>query len=295
MQYLHDLLTMMQAYPTVFYIYVVILGLLVGSFLNVVIYRLPVMMENNFKDEFQEYFHPEQPLPKRERFNLMVPRSRCPNCGHKITAWENIPVLSYIFLRGKCSGCGQPISLRYPLVEAFTGLMTFIVAWKFGPTAAGAGAIVLTWGLIAIAGIDFDKMLIPDEIIYPLLWLGLLFNWQDVFVSLDLAVLGAAAGYLILWGIYWGFKLLTGKEGMGYGDFKLTACLGAWLGIKMLPAIIFTSALAGAVIGGIYLLCTYKRGSRPIPFGPYIATAGFIVLLYGNEINSWYLNLIMGY
>lgn len=295
MHFLNELLVQMQAYPIVFYIYVTILGLLVGSFLNVVIYRLPIMMEKSYQDEYQEYFYPDKELPKRERFNLMVPRSHCPNCGHKITALENIPIISYLFLRGKCSGCGQKISLRYPSVEAFTGFMSFLMAYHFGPTLACFGAVILVWGLIAISGIDFDKMLIPDELIYPLLWLGLLLNIKDTFVPLTDAVLGATCGYLILWGIYWGFKLLTGKEGMGYGDFKLMATLGAWFGIKMIPTLIFTSALAGAIIGGIYILVTYKRGSRPIPFGPYIAAAGIIVLLYGSQINEWYLNIVMGY
>ncbi len=294
MEYFNGFLESMRLMPWLFYTYVTIIGLMIGSFLNVVIYRLPVMMERAFKDEYQEYFHPDEPLEKRDRFNLMVPRSRCPNCGHHISAWENIPVISYLILRGKCHGCGQPISMRYPIVETFTGVMSLIVAIHFGPTYQVLGALILTWCLIALSGIDYDKMLLPDEIVLPLLWLGILFNMCDKgFTGLENSVIGAVAGYMILWSIYWGFKLLTGKEGMGYGDFKLTACLGAWLGWQMLGTIILGSALVGAILGIIIMIFQNKGKSKPIPFGPYIAIAGFVTMLYGSEINKWYLALLL--
>lgn len=294
MSYLTDLLTTLHNLPWLFYTYVTIFGLMVGSFLNVVIYRLPVMMERQYEDDYNEYFHPDKEPIKRDKFNLMTPRSRCPNCGHKITAWENIPVISWLCLRGKCSGCKQPISIRYPLVEAFTALVSFVVAYHFGPTTQMIGALILTWSLVALAGIDYDKMLLPDEIVLPLLWIGILFNVSETYVPLTQSIYGAVAGYLILWSFYWVFKLITGKEGMGYGDFKLTACLGAWFGLKMLPAIIMGSACFGAVIGITYMICTRNKASKPIPFGPYIAMAGYAVMLYGQEINNWYLKVIMG-
>lgn len=292
MSFLQSIVQAFQDSPFFFLTYVTVIGFLVGSFLNVVIYRLPVMMENAFKDEYQEYFHPDEEIPERPKFNLVVPRSRCPNCGHKISAWENIPVISYLILKGRCHGCGQHISLRYPMVETFTGLMSLLVAWHFGPTVQVIGALLMTWSLIAISGIDFDKMLIPDEIVQPLLWIGILFNMFNTYVTLTDAVYGAVAGYMCLWLFYWTFKLATGKEGMGYGDFKLTACLGAWFGYQMLPAIIFGSALVGAVIGGLLMFINRHKESQPFAFGPYIAIMGFIVMLWGNEINGFYLNLL---
>ena len=293
MNFFTNVIYAMQEYPWFFYTCMTIVGLMVGSFLNVVIYRLPIMMERNFKEEYEEYFHPETEHPKREKFNLMVPASHCPKCNHKISAWENIPLLSYIILRGKCHKCGLPISMRYPLVEGFTALMTFIAAFHFGPSVAALGAILLTWCLIAISGIDFDKMLIPDEIVLPLIWIGLLFNIAGTYTDLASAVIGAIAGYMILWCFYWGFKLCTGKEGMGYGDFKLTACFGAWLGYKMLGIVIIGSALVGAFIGITAMLVKNKGKSKPIPFGPYIALAGFIGMLYGEKINDWYIQFVM--
>lgn len=292
MNFFQDIIQGFYDCPAFFLIYVTVIGFLVGSFLNVVIYRLPIMMENSFKDEYQEYFYPEQELPERPRFNLIVPRSRCPNCGHKISAWENIPVISYLILRGKCKGCGEHISLRYPLVETFTGLMTLLVAWHFGPSVQVIGALLMTWSLIAVSGIDFDKMLIPDEIVQPLLWIGILFNLCSTYVPVADAIYGTVAGYMTLWLFYWGFKLLTGKEGMGYGDFKLTACLGAWFGYQMLPAIIFGSAIVGAIIGGTIMFINRNKESKPFAFGPYIAIMGFIVMLWGEQINNFYIEMI---
>ncbi|MGN1394684.1 MAG: prepilin peptidase [Succinivibrionaceae bacterium] len=293
MNFIFEVLNNLYQIPWLFYTYITIFGIMVGSFLNVVIYRLPVMMENAYKDEYQEYFHPEQEIEKRPTFNLITPRSRCPHCGHKITAWENIPIVSYLFLGGKCKGCKKPISMRYPLVEAFTGVLSFIIAIHFGPSLSMIGALLLTWSLIAISGIDFDKMLIPDEIVFPLLWLGILLNIKETYCTLEYSVYGAVLGYLIPWTFYWIFKLTTKKEGMGYGDFKLFACIGAWFGIKYIPTLIIGSAFIGAVIGIIWIICTRNKTSKQIPFGPYIAVAGFFIMLYGNEINQWYLKMIL--
>jgi len=293
MNFFTDIIHIMEQTPWFFYICITTVGLMVGSFLNVVIYRLPIMMERNFEEEYQDYFHPESEQPKKEKFNLMVPASHCPKCNHKISAWENIPILSYLILRGKCHKCGLPISMRYPIIEGFTAIMTFITAYHFGPSVAALGAVLLTWCLIAISGIDFDKMLIPDEIVLPLIWIGLLFNINGTYTDLTSAVIGAILGYMILWCFYWGFKLCTGKEGMGYGDFKLTACFGAWLGYKMLGIVIIGSALVGAIVGFMTMAKTNNGKSKPIPFGPYIALAGFVGMLYGKNINEWYIEFII--
>jgi leader peptidase (prepilin peptidase)/N-methyltransferase len=257
-------------------------GLLVGSFLNVVIYRIPKMMQR----ESDNYVASEsgKELPHTDRFNLMVPRSCCPHCGHQITALENIPVISYLFLRGKCISCKAPISVRYPLVELLTGALSGLLIWKFGSGLMGLSTLLFLFLLIAMTFIDADTQLLPDDLTFPLLWAGLLVNLDGTFVPLRDAVIGAAAGYLVLWAIYWLFKLATGKEGMGYGDFKLLAALGAWLGWTMLPTIILLSSVVGAVVG-IYLIIFTKRGrNNPIPFGPYLAAAGLIALLYGTPI-----------
>jgi leader peptidase (prepilin peptidase)/N-methyltransferase len=257
-------------------------GLLIGSFLNVVIHRLPIMMQR----ESDNYVASEsgQPLPHTDKYNLVVPRSACPHCGHQITALENIPVLSYLVLRGKCSQCKAPISPRYPLVEAVTGLLSFVLVWHFGSGWAGLSSLFFLYCLVAMTAIDVDTQLLPDDLTYPLLWAGLLVNLNGTFVPLHEAVIGAACGYLALWSIYWLFKLATGKEGMGYGDFKLLAALGAWLGWSMLPTIILLSSVAGAVIG-IVLIVVAKRGrDKPMPFGPYLALAGLIALLYGAPL-----------
>jgi len=261
------------------------LGLCIGSFLNVVIYRLPVMMERKWNAECCELLH--QPNTITDKFNLSTPASRCPKCGHKIRAWENIPVFSGLFLKGKCSNCKTPISLRYPLVELATGLLSLAVFLIFGPTAKMLSALMLTWAVIALTMIDFDTQLLPDDITLPLVWAGLLVNMKGLWVPLDQAVLGAAFGYLSLWSIYWLFKLVTGKEGMGYGDFKLLAALGAWLGPSQLPLIILLSSCVGAVIGGVY--AAIRKESAPFAFGPYLAIAGLIAMFSGPEIVSWYL------
>lgn len=264
-----------------------IFGLLIGSFLNVVIYRIPKMMQR----ESDNYVAHEsgKPLPHTDRYNLMVPRSACPHCGHRITAVENIPVLSYLVLRGRCSECKTPISARYPIIELLTGALSAFLVWRFGSGLAGVATLLFAWLLIAMTFIDADTQLLPDDLTLPLLWLGLLINLESTFVPLGDAVIGAAAGYLSLWGVYWLFKLATGKEGMGYGDFKLLAALGAWLGWKMLPVIILLSSVVGAAVG-ISLILFAKRGrDNPIPFGPYLAAAGVIALLFGKQLAQTYL------
>ncbi|RJF97742.1 prepilin peptidase [Noviherbaspirillum saxi] len=268
-------------------VFVGILGLLIGSFLNVVIHRLPKMMQR----ESDNYVAHEsgKPLPHTDRYNLMVPRSCCPHCGHKIGALENIPVLSYLALRGKCIQCKAPISPRYPIVEALTGALSAFLVWRFGSGAAGLATLLFAWLLIAMTFIDADTQLLPDDLTLPLLWCGLLINLNGVFVPLDEAVIGAVAGYLSLWSVYWLFKLVTGKEGMGYGDFKLLAALGAWLGWKMLPIIILLSSLVGAVVGIALIVFARHGRNNPIPFGPYLAAAGVIALLYGKSLAQAYL------
>lgn len=264
---------------------VFILGLCLGSFLNVVIYRLPVMMERRWRSECCELL--DQPDTTTGVFNLATPASRCPQCGHQIRAWENIPVLSWLLLKGKCSNCQTPISLRYPLVELATAVLSALVFVAFGPTAKMLTALVLTWAVIALTMIDFDTQLLPDDITLPLVWAGLLVNMNGLWVPLDKAVMGAMLGYLSLWSVYWLFKLVTGKEGMGYGDFKLLAALGAWLGPSQLPLIILLSSVVGAVIGGVY--AAIRKESAPFAFGPYLAIAGLIAMFGGPEIIDWYL------
>jgi leader peptidase (prepilin peptidase) / N-methyltransferase len=264
-----------------------VFGLLVGSFLNVVIHRLPKMMQR----ESDNYVAQEsgKPLPHTDRYNLMVPRSACPHCGHQISAIENIPVASYLFLRGKCIECKTRISARYPFVEMLSGALSALLVWHFGSGLAGLSALLFVYLLIAMTFIDADTQLLPDDLTFPLLWLGLLVNLNGTFVSLQEAVIGAAAGYLSLWNIYWLFKLTTGKEGMGYGDFKLLAALGAWLGWKMLPIIILLSSLVGAVVGVSLILFAKHGRNNPIPFGPYLAAAGMIAMLFGKALAQAYL------
>ena len=265
-------------------------GLLIGSFLNVVIYRVPKMMQRE-SDNYVAVESGREP-PHAERFNLMVPRSACPHCGHQITALENIPLLSWLVLRGKCSACQAPISPRYPAVELLTGLLSALLVWRLGSGWAGLAALFFLYSLIAMTFIDADTQLLPDDLTYPLLWAGLLVNLNGTFVPLHDAVVGAAAGYLALWSIYWLFKLATGKEGMGYGDFKLLAALGAWLGWAMLPTIILLSSVVGALVG-ISLIVFARHGrNNPIPFGPYLAAAGLIAMLYGNSISAFTLGLL---
>lgn len=272
-----------------FFLLATLLGLLIGSFLNVVIYRLPVMMQRDWRQQAREILElPEE--PKQDTFNLILPNSCCPNCGHQIRPWENIPVVSYLFLRGKCSGCKAPISKRYPLIELACGLLSGYVAFHYGFEWQAAGMLLLTWGLLAMSMIDCDHQLLPDSLVLPLLWLGLIANHFGVFTSLEDALWGAIAGYLSLWSVYWLFKLLTGKEGMGYGDFKLLAMLGAWGGWQVLPLTILLSSLVGAVLGVIMLRLRNQETSTPIPFGPYLAIAGWIALLWGDQITGTYLH-----
>jgi leader peptidase (prepilin peptidase)/N-methyltransferase len=264
-----------------------IFGLMIGSFLNVVIHRVPKMMQR----ESDNYVAHEsgKPLPHTDRYNLLVPRSACPHCGHQITAMENIPVISWLFLRGKCSHCKAPISARYPMVELVTALVSALLIWRFGTGVAGLATLVFAWMLIAMTMIDADTQLLPDDLTLPLLWLGLLVNLNGTFVPLEEAVIGAAAGYLTLWGVYWLFKLATGKEGMGYGDFKLLAALGAWLGWKMLPVIILLSSVVGALVGIALIVFARHGRDKPIPFGPYLAAAGMLALLYGKPLAENFL------
>ncbi len=265
-----------------------IIGLLVGSFLNVVIYRLPIIMQREWRKDCIEYLQMEAE-EEGEPFNLSLPLSRCPRCQSPIKAYQNIPVISYIFLKGQCANCKNPISLRYPLIEAFTAITSIIVAGHFGYTPQAAFALVLTWVLIALSFIDIDHQLLPDSITLPVLWIGLALSLFDVYTDTQASIIGAIAGYMVLWTIYQGFKLVTGKEGMGYGDFKLLALFGAWLGWQTLPLIILLSSLVGAVIGITMIIFAKRDHNIPIPFGPYLAAAGWLALLWGNDINRLYL------
>jgi leader peptidase (prepilin peptidase)/N-methyltransferase len=268
-------------------------SLLVGSFLNVVIHRLPVMMERQWRHEATEFLNAEgHALPASggsTPYNLWAPRSACPDCGHQITALENIPLLSYLFLRGRCSECGAHIPLRYPLVEAVTALLSVAVVWHFGFSWQAAGGLLFTWALIALAVIDLRTTLLPDSITLPLLWLGLVLNLGALYTDTASSLIGAVAGYMSLWLVYHAFRLLTGKEGMGFGDFKLFALIGAWLGWQLLPLVILLSSLVGAIVGISLILFQGRDRAQPIPFGPYLAAAGFIALLWGNDIMALYL------
>ncbi|MBL4820924.1 MAG: prepilin peptidase [Gammaproteobacteria bacterium] len=276
----------------------ILLGLLVGSFLNVVIYRVPVMLQRDWKAQCHEFLEIENQEPdpndasaKHETFNLLKPDSHCPVCNHKISAWENIPIFSYIFLRGKCSDCKTPISLRYPSVELVAGLLSGLIAFTFGATWLTLALLLFTWALVVLTLIDFDHQLLPDNITLPLLWLGLLVNSIGLGfgVSLQDAVIGALVGYLVLWCFYWAFKLLTGKEGMGYGDFKLLAALGAWMGWQSILPIIILSSAVGAVFGVIAIYLFKRDKSAPMPYGPFLAGAGFIMLVWGPQLTGYYL------
>ncbi|MFO6422977.1 prepilin peptidase [Motilimonas sp. KMU-193] len=294
---MQDVILVMEAYPASIIVFAGVLGLMVGSFLNVVIHRLPIMTQQEWQSECRILLADELKTQPKEQpktiYNLVVPRSACPKCGHKITALENIPVISWLVLKGKCSECANPISARYPSIELLTGLMSVAVAFvvPFGwPLML---ALTLTWFLVAMTFIDLDTMLLPDQLTLPLLWLGLLANIFGTFTDLQSAVLGAAAGYLSLWSIYWAFKLLTGKEGMGYGDFKLLAALGAWFGWVSLPVIILLSSFVGA-IAGIALMVLAKNGrGQAIPFGPYLAGAGWLYLVYGEQLIEMYFSFIL--
>jgi leader peptidase (prepilin peptidase)/N-methyltransferase len=301
-----ELFHLLQSSPATFISISTVMGLMVGSFLNVVIHRLPKMMESEWRVQCTELSQADDgasslavtshipiavaPTPT---YNLVVPRSACPHCNHAITALENIPVISYLFLRGKCSGCGAVISPRYPIIEAASGVLCGLAAAHFGFGMAAVAAILLIWALLALTAIDFDTMLLPDDITLPLLWVGLLLNLFGTFTDIRSAVVGAVVGYLALWSVYWLFKLTTGKEGMGYGDFKLLAALGAWFGWQMLPLILVLSSLVGALIG-ISLIVLFKQGRNiPIPFGPYLAGGGLIALFWGKTLTEQYLLLTL--
>lgn len=285
-----DISAFFASYPAAFPWIAGLFGLVIGSFLNVVIYRLPVMLERKWRSQCQEILKPNKKNPDTaKRFDLMVPGSRCPHCAHAITALENIPILSFLWLRGKCSACAKPVSWRYPLVELLTGVLTAMAAWHFGYGIAALAAMVLSWGLIALSFIDFDRQLLPDDITLPLLWAGLLLNVFAVFAPLSSAVIGAAGGYVFLWLVYQIFRLITGKEGMGYGDFKLFAALGAWLGWQNLPLIILLSSLVGALVGIAFILIFGRDRHLPIPFGPFLCVAGWVALLWGDTLTRYYL------
>jgi len=292
-------LSMLLNIPTLFSVLAGVIGLLVGSFLNVVIYRLPIMMQRGWRKECLDYLQisPETALADdalnagaaEEPFNLILPLSRCPSCNTPIKPYQNIPVVSYLFLSGKCAKCGCRISMRYPIIEAFTALASIVVAWHFGYTPQAVFALLLTWSLIALIFIDVDHQLLPDSITLPLLWLGMCLSLFNIFTDAHASIIGAIAGYTALWAVFHLFKLATGKEGMGYGDFKLLALFGAWLGWQYLPIIILLSSLVGAVIGVGMIIFVKHDHNVPIPFGPYLAAAGWIALLWGNDLNHLYL------
>ena len=260
-----------------------LVGLLVGSFLNVVIHRLPKMMENGWRSECLSLLEQDADTAEAEKYNLITPASHCPSCNHKISALENVPVISYLLQGGKCRHCAAKISIRYPFVEILTGAAAAWCIYHFGFNAAGAWAVCLSFALIALSAIDIDTQLLPDDITLPFLWLGIFVNYFGVFVPLEQAVIGAIAGYLSLWLIFWGFKIITRKEGMGYGDFKLLALLGAWLGWEALPIIILASSIVGAILGGMILYFSNKDKSQPFPFGPYLAIAGWFHLIGATQ------------
>jgi leader peptidase (prepilin peptidase) / N-methyltransferase len=285
--FLMPLSEVLKTQPTVFLVFSVVFGLMIGSFLNVVIHRLPKMMEREWHNNCLELQGKD--VPEQTKYTIVTPRSACPNCGHQITAMENIPIISWLMLGGKCKGCKAKISFRYPLVEALTGALLGAVAYKYGYTSTALFAWVFALALITLTFIDFDTQLLPDDIVLPLLWLGLLFNLNVGFIDLKSAVIGAAAGYLILWSVYWLFKIVTGKEGMGYGDFKLLAAIGAWFGWQLLPAVILLSSVVGAVIGVVLIVFRGKTGGTAIPFGPFLALGGIAALFFGQQLASFYL------
>ena len=287
LDFLMPLSEILRTEPIVFLIFSVILGLMVGSFLNVVIHRLPKMMEREWHANCLELQGKE--LPEQTKYTIVTPRSACPKCGHNITALENIPVISYLVLGGKCKGCKTSISIRYPLIEALTGTLIGLVAYQYGYTYTTLFAWIFVFALVTLTFIDFDTQLLPDDITLPLLWLGLIFDLNGGFTDLKSAVIGAILGYLILWSVYWVFKLVTGKEGMGYGDFKLLGAIGAWFGWQMLPAVILLSSVVGAVIGISLIVFKGKSGGTAIPFGPFLALGGIAALFFGQQLMQFYL------
>ena len=285
-----SLIQSFQAFPALFVTAVTVMSLAIGSFLNVVIHRLPKMLERQWRDELSELNGQE--VAAGPRYNLMVPRSACPACGHAIGALENVPLISYVALRGKCAGCKARISPRYPLVEALTGALSGYIAWRYGFTWQTLALLVFVWSMIALAFIDLDTFYLPDDITLPLVWAGLLANMGGLFVDLQSAVIGAIAGYLALWIVFWGYKLATGKDGMGYGDFKLLAAIGAWLGWKMLPVVILLSSLVGAIVGTSLIVFARHGRNVPIPFGPYLVLGGLIALFWGDQLLHYYLQTL---
>lgn len=293
---LSNLISMFELFPFSFYFTVIIVSLSVGSFLNVVIYRFPKMLEHGWYRECREFLGDEvKGIPEKtfDQVTLSKPDSTCPKCQHKIRFYENIPVISWILLRGKCSNCKENISPRYPIIEMFTALLSTVVAYQYGITFLTVFVLILTWGLVCLTMIDYDHMLLPDQFTYPLLWLGLLINIGGTIVTLEQAVIGAVAGYMSLFSVMWLFKLLTGKEGMGHGDFKLLAVFGAWMGWELLPLLILMASAVGAIVGLSLMAFKGHQREQAIPFGPYLAIAGWICLLWGNGIWQWYLNLIL--
>jgi len=284
-----EILQLLEASPVFFFIATGLLGLVVGSFLNVVIHRLPIIMDRAWTSECREHLGEKIQESEAARFNLLTPASRCPHCNHRISALENIPVISYLFLRGRCAECGTAISPRYPAVELATALLSVITALHFGFSVQTIAALVFTWALIPLFLIDFDHQLLPDSITLPILWAGLFLSLFDVFVDSHSSIIGATAGYLSLWSIYHLFKLVTGKEGMGYGDFKLLAAIGAWVGWQALPVVILFSSVVGAGIGILLIVIKGRDHSQPMPFGPFLAAAGWMTLLWGNDIIQLYL------
>lgn len=283
-------LSSLENTPAFFISLITIVGLMIGSFLNVVIYRLPEMIKRSWLQQCAELRG--ETVELQPTFNLITPRSACIHCGHRITALENIPILSYLALRGRCSQCGTPISLRYPAVEVITACMSGFVAWHFGVSFVTLAALIFVWALITLAAIDLNTQLLPDDITLPLLWLGLLINMnKNGFTDIHSAIIGAVAGYLSLWLVYWGFKLITGKEGMGYGDFKLLSAVGAWLGWNMLPLIILFSSLVGAGMGIGLIIAAKLKKNVPISFGPYLVGGALIALFWGENLNHAYFGL----
>ncbi|HEK0908013.1 TPA: prepilin peptidase [Pseudomonas putida] len=285
-----NLWTFLADQPGFFLASAAVLGLLVGSFLNVLVHRLPLMLERQWQNEARDVLG--MPVEAHERFDLCLPASHCPGCGHRIRAWENIPVVSYLALRGRCSACKGRISLRYPLVELACAGLSLVVAWHFGVSVQALLALVLTWCLLALSLIDAEHQLLPDVLVLPTLWLGLVVNAFGVFVPLADALWGAVVGYLSLWSVYWLFRLVTGKEGLGYGDFKLLALLGAWGGWQVLPLTLLLSSVVGAVIGLCLLRLRKASLGTTMPFGPYLAIAGWIAWLWGDEIYASYMQLL---
>jgi leader peptidase (prepilin peptidase)/N-methyltransferase len=287
-----ELISLFKESSAFFLTVVGLFSLLVGSFLNAAIYRIPIMLQRGWREECEELFGGDVDNidhPSGKEFNLFIPRSQCPTCGHMITALENIPVISYLFLGGKCSSCKTRISIQYPIIEIFTALLSVFVAWKIGVGWETLAALVFTWTLITMSLIDAKTMLLPDNLTLPLMWLGIAVNYQEFFVTLESSVLGAIIGYMSLWSLFHVFKLITGKDGMGYGDFKLLSALGAWVGFSYLPQIILISSVVGSIAGISMLIFGKTKQQQPIPFGPYLAVAGWIALLWGEQINTSYL------